>query len=406
MRSRNKALAALLGLSLFTTGCWDREELNDRAIVLGWGLDLQEDGTYLGTANIVLPKGAKAGGGAQAGGEQGGSNSFMTESATGRNNNDVAQNMQKKLSRTIFPGHRRNIFIGEKLARHGIAGVLDEYSRNPTVRPRTNIFVVQGGTAQQVMSLGYQLETNPAIAVQKTQEKMGAPVARSLVDFYMMANGPGCAVMPTLRIVQPEKKVKTESKDDSPPKPTLEHAGVSIFDRNFKLKGYLDTEEFWVRLWLVDKLKRRVVTGVVDEEDNNFTITMDKFKREIKSEIKGDKISFDVKLKGMGTLNENNSTLDLSRQQNIFKAERIAEKGLLQQIEPVVEKVQQDFKCDVFEFGDTLHRQHPRKWKDIESRWEELFPKAEVKLSVKINITDTGSTDKSLLPKKMGGPEQ
>ncbi|UQZ36986.1 hypothetical protein C2I18_27710 [Paenibacillus sp. PK3_47] len=407
MRRIIRFIALMVTITLLATGCWDREELNDRAIILSWGVDLLEDDTVLGTANFVLPKGSKSSGGSKAGGEQGGSNAFMTETAIGKNISDSGLNMQKKLSRTIFPGHRRNIFIGEKMALQGIAGVMDQFSRNPQVRPRANIFVVKDGTAQKAMSLAYQLEMNPALAVQKIQEKMGAPIARSLIDFLIAVNGPGCSVMPTVHIVQPVKTVQTENKNDSPPKPTLEIAGSAIFDKDLKLKGYLDSEEYWLRLWITGNLHQKDVTGTLEEAPaENYSLSLAEFKKKIRSDIQGDRILFNVTLQGAGTLNENNTTLDLSKSYNVKKVERAMESILLRRVEEVVAKVQKDYKCDVFELGETLHRQHPQKWKSIESEWTELFPKAEIALSVKIDITNTGNLGKSLLPVKAGGPEE
>lgn len=38
-----KITALILILPLLLTGCWDRQELNDQAIVLGWGMDLEKE---------------------------------------------------------------------------------------------------------------------------------------------------------------------------------------------------------------------------------------------------------------------------------------------------------------------------------------------------------------------------
>lgn len=42
-----KITALFLILPLLLTGCWDRQELNDQAIVLGWGMDLVKEGCTL-----------------------------------------------------------------------------------------------------------------------------------------------------------------------------------------------------------------------------------------------------------------------------------------------------------------------------------------------------------------------
>ncbi|MNB81194.1 Spore germination protein B3 precursor [compost metagenome] len=414
-----KVTALILILPLLLTGCWDRQELNDQAIVLGWGMDLVKEGVYLATANLVLPLASKSGG--QQGGEQGGRSGFMTESAYGKNNRDAEQNMQRKLSRVIFPGHRRNIFIGEKLAEHGVFSILDEYGRSPMVRPRTNIFVVKEGTAQDAMSLAYQLETNPAIAVQKIQEKSGAPISRSLLDFYIMANGTGCGIMPALMILPPEVKMDKKSKNDSPPQTTLSLYGAAIFNSQLKLAGYLNHNEYWVRLWITDQLTGWNFTTIVNAIDADqpggaaadalsgatssqaVTVNVDTFKSQITPVFDGELPGFRIRLQGKGYIEENDSPLNLSKTENIEKVEARMNEYLEERVKEVVKKVQKDFKSDIFGLGDKLHQFHPYRWKKLAADWEAVFPDIELDIKVKLNLTGTGVTGESLLPNREGG---
>ncbi|WNS45999.1 Ger(x)C family spore germination protein [Paenibacillus sp. MMS20-IR301] len=416
-----KLICIVIALSLVLTGCWDRQELNDQAIVLGWGMDLTEEGDYLATANLVLPLASKSGG--QQGGEQGGRSGFLTESAYGKNNRDAEQNMQRKLSRVLFPGHRRNIFIGEKLAQQSVFPILDEYGRSPMVRPRTNIFVVKGGTAQEAMSLAYQLETNPAIAVQKIQEKSGAPISRSLLDFFIMANGTGCGVMPALAIVEPERKIEKRSKNDSPPQTTLSLYGAAIFNMSLKLAGYLNYDEYWVRLWLTNRLAFRTFTTLinpVDAEESGgkraadalsgatkgqaVTVNVDSFKSHIKPVFNDDSLPrFEILLEGNGFIEENDSPLNLSKLANVNKVEGRMNQYLEEKVKRVVTKVQKEFKCDIFGLGDLIHRNHPYRWKKLAGDWETIFPEVPLDIKVKLNLTGTGITGESLLPTREGG---
>ena len=410
-----------LVLSLFLTGCWDRQELNDQAIVLGWGMDLMDNGEYLATANLVLPLASKSGG--QQGGEQGGRSGFMTESAYGKNNRDAEQNMQRKLSRVLFPGHRRNIFIGEKLAEQGIFSILDEYGRSPMVRPRTNIFVVRSGTAQEAMSLAYQLETNPAIAVQKIQEKSGAPISRSLLDFFIMANGTGCGVMPALSIETPDVDTEKKTKNDSPPQTTLSLYGAAVFNSQLKVAGYLNYDEFWVRLWITNRLAFRNFTTIINSIDadqpggaaadalsgatrgKTVSINVDTFKSHITPVFSDDLPRFQIVLEGKGYIEENNSPLNLSKPANVKKVEARMNQYLEEKITRVVAKVQKDFKCDIFGFGDSIHRRHPYRWKKLAADWDTIFPDIKLDITVKLNLTGTGLTGESLLPTRDGGEQ-
>ncbi|MEK8131293.1 Ger(x)C family spore germination protein [Paenibacillus filicis] len=396
---RNKVIGLLVltfSLSLLLTGCWDRLELNDRAIILGWGMDLADDGTYMATANIVVPLASKTTG--SQGEEPGGVTGFLTESAYGKDNLDATQNMQRKLSRILFPGHRRNIFIGEKLAEAGVAQVLDEYSRNPSVRPRTNIFVVKDATAQKAMSLSYQLESNPSTAVQKIQEKIGAPISRSLLDFFMMVNGGSCGVMPALRVAPSESKNKKEKPTDNPPQTTLELIGAAVFDQQLKLAGYLGSEEFWVRLWLTGTLRKRDFTYPVGGPRETVTVSVNHFENKVIPQVKGNTVSFNVQLQGYGVVMENESGLDLSKPESLEQIQREMSRHIQRQVKKIVTKAQKELKCDVFGFGDALHKRHPYHWKQMKSDWPQLFLESDIDIEVKFKLTGTGTTGKSLVP--------
>ncbi len=390
---RLKLGTAFLACVLLTTGCWDRQEMNDRAIILGWGMDLNGDGRYVATANIVVP------GSTKTGGTEGGKNQYLIETAYGTSDGDAGQNMQKKLPRVIFASHRRNVFIGEALARNGIADVLDEYARNPLVRLRTNIFVVKGGTAQEAMSLGSRLEKNPTVSVQKIQEVMGAPVSRSLLDFFIMANGAsGGSVIPIVEIVSPAQTAKKGEDTDNAAGSELALTGSAVFDRNLKLKGYLGYDNFWVRLWITQKLDHRVFTIRMGKERETVTIPAMRFKSRIVPKINGEEVSFTVWLSGEGEINENNANLDLSKPDNVKKVEDELNRRLTEKVEQTVALVQKQYRADIFELGETLHRKHPYVWKRMKKDWDRRFVNADIEFRVHMKISGTGLTGKSLVP--------
>ncbi|HDR7856722.1 TPA: Ger(x)C family spore germination protein, partial [Bacillus paranthracis] len=142
--SLHKALSMILVVSLcFLTGCWDRTELNDLAIELGWGLDQAKNNKVEISAQFIIP--SKMGMG-QSGRSNAGKSVFI-ESGIGKDTHEAVQMMQTKMSREIFRGHQRVILIGEKMAKNGLASVLDAYSRDPDIRLRADAFVIKGHTA-------------------------------------------------------------------------------------------------------------------------------------------------------------------------------------------------------------------------------------------------------------------
>ncbi|GJM73841.1 spore germination protein KC [Paenibacillus macerans] len=386
---RLKLGTAFLACVLLTTGCWDRQEMNDRAIILGWGMDLNGDGRYVATANIVVP------GGTKSGRDRGREKPISHRDRLWHERRRCRSKYAKKAAPRHFASHRRNVFIGEALARNGIADVLDEYARNPLVRLRTNIFVVKGGTAQEAMSLGSRLEKNPTISVQKIQEVMGAPVSRSLLDFFIMANGAsGGSVIPIVEIVSPAQTAKKGEDTDNAAGSELALTGSAVFDRNLKLKGYLGYDNFWVRLWITQKLDHRVFTIRMGKERETVTIPAMRFKSRIVPKINGEEVSFTVWLSGEGEINENNANLDLSKPDNVKKVEDELNRRLTEKVEQTVALVQKQYRADIFELGETLHRKHPYVWKRMKKDWDRRFVNADIEFRVHMKISGHGAYGK------------
>jgi len=55
-----------------------------------------------------------------------------------------------------------------------------------------------------------------------------------------------------------------------------------------------------------------------------------------------------------------------------------------------------EMRADIFGFGDKIHRTYPQVWKDIESRWEDIFPHIDVDIKAEFSVEHSGLIDKSL----------
>lgn len=122
-----RLLAPLLTL-LLLSGCWERKEVNDIAIVTATGVDLLDDESIRVTVLLAVPRliGTTS---AQGGGESKlESSAGWIVSEQGKTVMDAFTGLQDKLPRKLFLSHNRTIVVGEKLARNGIFPLLDFFS--------------------------------------------------------------------------------------------------------------------------------------------------------------------------------------------------------------------------------------------------------------------------------------
>ncbi len=76
-------------------------------------------------------------------------------------------------------------------------------------------------------------------------------------------------------------------------------------------------------------------------------------------------------------------------QEQVTKLEQAVEKKLKKEIDTTINKVQKEYKTDVFELGKVFHNEYPGYWKQIADDWEEVFPTVDIKVSVNVEVKDS-----------------
>lgn len=376
---------------LFTSGCWDRKELNDRGIWLATGWDVWKKDKVQISGQMLIPSSM------QTEGSSGGSSTkgYLTVSATGKNVRDAVQNIQTKLSRQAFFGQRRVAFFGEEFAKRGLKNELDASIRDPAVSFRVDTFVVKGGTALEMLDLSYPLEKIPTGAASKELEQFEGRAGSSFIDFLIAANSEGMhPTLPAIEIGHFQNKEDSGQGDSS--NTSFQLAGAALFDDDLKLRGFLNMDEDRILLWVLGVLNKQTIA--VPLKDGNASLILTKMGSKIVPEISHDKqIKFTVTLTGQGSLLENNSNLDLMQTKNVEFLQHALEKQTKKQVLQTIKKVQEKYGLDIFGFGEAIHKKDPSNWKSLKKNWDETFSKADVSVNVHLTIRQMGLTGPSLL---------
>jgi spore germination protein KC len=389
--SWHKVFCLILVFSLFfLTGCWDRMELNDLAIELGWGIDQAKKNKVQISAQFIIP--SKIGMG-QSGRSQSGKPVFI-ESGTGKDTLAAVDNMQTKLSREVFRGHRRVIVVGEKLATRGLASILDTYSRDPDIRLRTDMLIVKGSTAKAFLEASYPLEDIPALGAMKEHNQVGGLGDTSLLNFIIASMSEGITpVLPVIELIHSSKKQDRKSIKG------FQMAGLAIFNKDLKLIGTLNVNESKNYLWLINRLTKQSIT-VMPQGNGTASLSLIKMNSKVKPIIHGQTIKCNIVLSGVGTIRENNTNLDLTQSKSLTRLQHILEKKAEKQVLQTIEKVQKQYGTDIFGFGEAIHQKYPSQWKGLKKNWGNQFRKIEVSVQANLTIRRVGLTGPSLQFKK------
>ncbi|KRF42221.1 Ger(x)C family spore germination protein [Paenibacillus sp. Soil787] len=380
MRTTKRIVPAFL-LIVILSGCWDRNEINDYAFWIGSALDLTKDGEIQTSAQIAIPSQfikQKGGGGASG-------RSNIVVSATGKSLVDLINNLQEKLPRRIFIGHRRAIFFGEKLARRGIKNIVDQFSRNSDTRLRTDIFVVQDAEGKDALEINSPFSHFSAIAA-VDQDRFCRIGDVALRDFFLDATSQG------IRPIMPVIKLSPQKQDMGK---IFLIASLAIFNKDLKMAGFLEREETMQSLWVKGILKDEYLTHSID--NGRYSLYVSNLKSTIITHINQDKITAEVQLSGKGRILESQSNADLSKPEILMDINRKLNKKEKVKIEKTIKIVQEKYGQDIFGFGEALHRQHPYQWKSLKDNWDQIFPNMPVTVHLDIRIMRVGNLGKQLI---------
>lgn len=371
---------ALIACLCLLTGCWDRDEIDDLALVMASGIDLAEDGEIELTLQIALPLGIPSS--LQTGGKR--EEHVMVVSAKGKAGLDILGHLQQQLSRKIFLGHRGVLVIGERYARHGIDQALDSLLRAPESRYNSFVVTAYGTTAKEILNTPYLLEQIPAIGINKIQF---SEVSLSFkIDEFLNA----VASFEASPITGAVRIIKT---DNGQPTFAIDKAAVY---RGNKLAGFLSSQELKAKRWWHGEADGMKMTSQVEPKDKDFngTITAElmrgstKIRTSIKNGLPEVSVTFKAAARGLA----NNTKLDLNKAPNMKRVEAKLSEDMQKLIAGTISRMQKEFKADIFSFGREIHIEHPSVWKNMKEKWMDIYPTVPVNVKVEIQFERIGRT--------------
>jgi spore germination protein KC len=365
---------------ILLSGCWDRTEVNDLALIVGLGIDQTKDGQIKLTVEVVIPK-AIGGGGQIIGGGGGGDGETIVKSGTGTTVADAISDLQEKLSRRVFWGHTKVVVFGEKAAKAGIRQHLDFLSRHPETRLRSNVLVSEG-TAKSVLELIPPIEESTSEVLRELSESQLLLRATIKDVLQMLSGDAGAAAIPMVKILPPAKGKKDLQ--------TIAFIQRTAIFKKDKMIGDIDDQLTRGVLWLRNEIKQANVTITPKGEKGNITATMIRAHTEFIPKYEKGKWKMIVKATTEDDILLNGTKLNLMDPKYTKMIEKELAKETNKRIQAALKKVQKEMKADIFGFAEIFHRKYPREWNRVKDRWEEIFPDVEVIVKTKAYVRRPG----------------
>lgn len=361
----------LLLLPLFLTGCWDRIEIEDRAIIMGLGIDRGEEVRVTYQFPLVSKLRPDS---------HGDGPSFITKTCSGRTIGEAMERLQGQIQEAVFFGHIRTVVFSETAATRGVQQEIDFLRRDPMVRPQVYV-IVTPQTAQEFLDAPVKTEQIPSLGLVKMithDARLGRLPKLHLGEFLVRLDSP--AIDPVAPIFHQEDG-------------TFHWDGLAVFAHD-RMVGRLSREEAEVFMRLRDGKRGGSVTV---EGANGETVLIKFFhlRRRVKVQAVEDRPQLVVELELEGNVGE---ITDLgqkapamgrinSREARLLEA-KAAEK-VKAETEQLIRKVQSEYRSDIFGLGEWVQAYRPDLFRE---NWNEIFPQVGIEVEVTVRLRRYGMT--------------
>lgn len=372
-----KVLVIMLAISLiFVSGCWDKDELEQRLFVTEIGIDLNEEAKKEDLDKLIITYKypnintiGKSGGG--------GPKSYIL-STTSSSIFQAGKQFMTLVPYHFYYKHLKVIILGEDLLKEGelVRSVLDDLSRDTKISKRVRILAAEG-KAIDIIKATYveeQRVEGTIYSIVRDNRHSVNFTSKSLTDLITESDIAGVSIIPKISI-------------DGENRFIIEGGCVL---KDYKFAGWIDRIENKA----LNLANGNLNIETVDVLYNNKIISYDIRNSSSKKKVKvGEDIIVDLDIELEGYL----TGYYLSDEATVYSTEVISdmEKTIESDLKKTIEKAISHFKemkADVFGIGEHLSKFHPREWRKLEEDWDDIIPEIVVNTNVDVKIRRTGLT--------------
>lgn len=390
----------LLCLSILTTGCWDRREIDERNFVLAIGIDMADAGLKSGIKpeqarevrrieTFSQPHGSKRYrlslqilNMSPGSGEQEKSKAYVI-SNTGESFFEMIRDMLGQSSKALWFEHLQVIIISEAVLKQaGLGEILDFFKRDSEMGSRIKIYVTSGEARSLLEYIPPSKEAGGVyLADIIRNQSRNSHVAGAKTDLgYTIEYLDNKANINVPRIELADKVVKL--------------GGAAAFEKDHFI-GYVD--EYAIAGWkfIAGTEKSAIITiPCPDHPDHQAVFELFRHDTRLRPHVDGDAIYYTLDITMYGSLAElqgdikQDNTMDA---QYIHKLENAFADEVKRNVIYAMDISQKKLKTDVRNlFAAKLKAHEPDAWEKVKDQWAEIYPDIPLVISANVFINEIG----------------
>lgn len=400
-------------LLIMTTGCYNKNELDNLAYVVALGADIGSGENLEITYQIAVPLKISSKDG------QTGKENFITYTVSSPSLYMANSKVNAITSKEVNLSHVKLILYSEELAKNDLEGHINSLISNPSIRPRTTVAICKNKAKDFLKNISPDLESSPARYYEllfTAHEYTSGSAPSELLEFFAAttsldkdpailflkndankndssqeqsnsnSDNQGASKEQSSGNSDNQGAPKEQNNNPSASASQKQIEGLAIFNGS-KMVGEISNDQILPHLILKNELKTgEILVNDVIDSNEHVSITIKKIsKNKIKVDFDSEIPKVDIEIKLSSQLRSSSSTTDYLNEKN--------KEQLTNNINMKIEKDIKDYLTKTQELGaDTIGigkyaRKNFLTWNEFEkSRWKEKYKNAEININVSTNL--------------------
>lgn len=390
---KTKKIIPLVLLPLLISGCWDKVEIDRKSFISTIAIDVSDnidkeekfkkidsDDEFQdkGLDKLSITFGFPDISGLSV--EQGSSakEKFITTKAYSIQ--DGIRDMASRTSRSINTSHTKLLILSKDILLYPetFKEVMDYFDRNPKINKKM-IVVVADGKAENYVSYEPLMEKNIESYIGgliENSDRNSSILPMTLNELLILLHQNGNAVIPS---------IDYNKKSDE-----IFLSGVTLI-KDFEAIGGLDPVETSGLEILRGKMKGG--NKVVFIEGSPVDFQIDGINREVKLlEVNEEGLKVKINIKLEGQIKNYHLEKCVFNKECIKKIEDSFDKSIEKECEKVARITQEKYQIDPIGIREMVMKYHPKKWAEIEEKWDEVYKNSIIDVSVHTSVRRIGVT--------------
>ena len=361
---------------MLLSGCWDKKELNEVAVIVGVGIDNEPDGAYKVTAQVIKPT--------PGGGQQKSSGSEIPTwslSAKGDTIMEAINNLNKISPRQLYWAHLQIIIFSEATAREGVAPLLSWFERDKDSRAGSYV-VVTRGSAESLLNKKVELGNISSKSMvdlldrAKLRQITASQLKLRVLSTQLITPG----IDPVLDVIDP-KKIRGKYE-------TYQLTGISVF-KDDKMVGFIKDPSSVGTEIAFGQFKNSIIKGVCPKSKKGYFIfQITDFRNKVTPKVHQGDIQIHMNITMEGNLSDQTCPIDLLDSQNLKDIEQQLSANIKKYVQTEFDQAK-EWQADIFGIGRELKRYHPKFWDHV-GKSKDYLSHVSFRYQFNVNIRRSG----------------